>query len=122
MSEPKSLPAPKSLGAAGRRLWRETTREYDLRQHELESLRAACAEADLIERMEEALEGESLTVNGSQGQLVAHPLVQELRQHRATMAGLIRGLKLPDIEAEPKTNAQRAGGQARWAQAYGKGA
>lgn len=115
-----SAPTPKGLRATGRKLWRETTVSFELRQDELETLRAACGEADLIARMEEALEDEPLTVTGSQGQIVAHPLVQELRQHRSTMAALLRGLKLPDDSVE--VNHQRAGGQSRWASSYGKGA
>ena len=116
-----TVPAPKNLLEAGKKLWRETTKTYDLRQDELETLRAACGEADLIVRMEEALEDAQLTVLGSQGQLVAHPLVQELRQHRTAMAGLLRGLKLPD-DAVAEINPQRAGGQSRWASSHGKSA
>lgn len=114
-----SAPTPKSLKAEGRKLWRETVGVYELRQDELDVLRAACGEADLIARMEVELEGEPLTVKGSQGQLVAHPLVQELRQHRATMSALLRGLKLPD-EGGASVNHQRTGGQSRWAQSRGK--
>jgi phage terminase small subunit len=120
MTEHKPADTPKSLAAAGRKLWRETAKVYALRQDELESLKAACAEADLIERMEEELKDQPLTVTGSQGQIVAHPLVQELRQHRTTMASLLRGLKLPDDDSVGKVNAQRSGGTARWAHAHGK--
>lgn len=116
-------PTPRYLKAAGKRLWLETVEKYELRQDELETLRAACAEADLIARMEKELETEPLTVKGSMGQLVPHPLVSELRQHRATMAGLLRGLKLPDDEsAGAGANQQRDAAQSRWASAYGKGA
>lgn len=114
-----SVTTPKGLRAEGRKLWRETTNTYDLRQDELEVLKAACGEADLIARMEEALEDEPLTVTGSQGQIVAHPLVQELRQHRATQAALFRSLKLPD-ESGSASNQQRDAAQSRWAQSRGK--
>ena len=121
MTEHKPAETPKNLEASGRKLWRETAKVYALRQDELEALKAACAEADLIEKMETELKGQPLTVNGSQGQIVAHPLVQELRQHRSTMVALLRGLKLPDEEGGAgKVNAQRAGGSARWAHAHGK--
>lgn len=112
--------APRGMGAAGKKLWKATTERYELRQDELEVLRAVCAEADLIARMEEALEGESLTVEGSMGQLVAHPLVTELRQHRATMATLLRGMKLPDDDGAAVSNQQREAAQSRWAAAHGK--
>lgn len=117
------VPTPRYLKAAGKRLWQETTEKYDLRQDELETLKAACAEADLIARMEKELETEPLTVRGSMGQLVPHPLVSELRQHRSTMAALLRGMKLPDDEsAAPAVNQQRDAAQSKWASAYGKSA
>lgn len=117
-----SVPAPKNLKTAGKKLWRETVGSYELRQDELETLKAACGEADLISRMEEALEDEPLTVTGSQGQIVAHPLVQELRQHRTAMLTLLRGLKLPDEGGTAQVSQQRAAAQSRWASSYGKGA
>lgn len=117
-----AVAAPRTLKAGGKKLWRETTNSYELRQDELETLRAACGEVDLITRMEEALEDEPLTVLGSQGQIVAHPLVQELRQHRATLAQLFAKLKLPDEGSDGASNQQRSAAQSRWASAYGKGA
>lgn len=112
--------APRGLKAAGKRLWNATTDKYEMREDELVILKDACAEADLISRMEKELESESLTVSGSMGQLVAHPLVQELRQHRSTLASLLRGLKLPDDESGVKPNQQREAAQSRWAAAHGK--
>jgi hypothetical protein len=114
-----AVPAPKGLREAGKKLWRETTKTYELRQDELEALKAACGEADLIQRMEEALGDEPLTVTGSQGQLVAHPLVQELRQHRSTMASLLRGLKLPDDVGSAQTNQHRSAAQSKWSTPHG---
>lgn len=121
MTEHKPADTPRSLDTAGRKLWREAAKVHALRQDELEALKAACAEADLIEKMEAELKGQPLTVTGSQGQIMAHPLVQELRQHRSTMVSLLRGLKLPDDEAgAAKASAQRAGGSARWELLHGK--
>lgn len=124
MTDNPKIPVPRALKTHGRKLWKETTDKFELRQDELETLRAACAELDLIVRMESALEGESLTVQGSQGQLVAHPLVQELRQHRATMSALLRSLKLPDDgnAAGSTVNQQRSAAQTRWAASHGRSA
>lgn len=122
MTDSTQTPVPRSLKAAGRKLWKETTANYVLRQDELETLRAACAELDLIVRMEGELETAELTVQGSMGQIVAHPLVQELRQHRATMSTLIKALKLPDGESSASTNQQRAAAQTRWAASHGRSA
>jgi hypothetical protein len=112
--------APKGLKATGKKLWQETTAKYDLRQDELETLRAVCGEADLISQMEDELEGEALTTLGSMGQMVIHPLVPELRQHRTTLASLLRSLKLPDDDAGAESNQQREAAQSRWAAAHGK--
>lgn len=117
-----ATPSPRTLKAAGEALWKATTDTYELRQDELETLKAACGEADLIARMEEELESVNLTTEGSMGQIVLHPLVAELRQHRATMAQLLRGLKLPDEAGEGASNQQRAAAQTRWASAHGKSA
>ncbi|WIE54219.1 hypothetical protein [Curtobacterium sp. MCBD17_003] len=115
-------PAPRMLKAEGRKLWKETTEKYELRQDELEVLRAACAEADLIVRMEDELVDAPLTVSGSMGQLVPHPLVSELRQHRAAMAQLLRGLKLPDDGEKAASNQHRSAANSRWAVPYGASA
>lgn len=115
-----TVPAPKSLSATGKKLWRDLTGSYEFRADELETLRAACGEADLIARIEAELVDAPLTVFGSTGQLVTHPLVQELRQHRTVMASLFRSLKLPDESGVSASNQQRAAAQSRWAQSRGK--
>ncbi|MBT2502989.1 P27 family phage terminase small subunit [Curtobacterium sp. ISL-83] len=122
MTDSTQIPVPRSLKAAGRKLWKETTANYVLRQDELETLRAACAELDLIVRMEGELDTAELTVKGSMGQIVAHPLVQELRQHRATMSTLLRALRLPDSEASGLVNQQRSAAQSRWSASHGRSA
>lgn len=110
--------APRGLGTTGRKLWRETVKKYDLRPDELEILRAACGEADIIKAIEDELVGKPMTTTGSMGQTVAHPLLSEVRQHRATLASLLRGLKLPDDVASGETNQQRGAAQSRWTQPY----
>jgi hypothetical protein len=109
--------APRSLKAAGKKLWRSIASKYELRPDELEVLRAACGEADMIVQIEEALVDEPLTVPGSMGQMTVHPLISELRQHRAALATLLRTLKLPD-EGASESNQQRGAAQSRWAKPY----
>lgn len=98
-TKPKTRPAPRALDAAGKRLWQEVAGEYELRPDEYRVLEDACREADLIDEMAKAQRGEPLLIEGSQGQMVLNPLVSELRQHRATLAGLLAKLKLPDMPA-----------------------
>lgn len=114
--------APKGLSATGKKLWRDLTGSFEFRADELATLEAACREADLIARMEDELVDQPLTVTGSTGQLVTHPLVQELRQHRTVMASLFRGLKLPEDSTSAETNQHRSAAQSKWAASYGKGA
>lgn len=107
--------APRTLDKAGRALWRSVTGKYELRIDELEVLKAACGETDLIAQLEVELgELPSLLSEGSMGQPVVHPLVPEIRAHRAAVASLLRGLKLPD-EAGERSNQQREAAQSRWA-------
>ena len=68
--------------------------------------------------------GKPKTGKGSMGQIVAAPLISELRQHRATLTAMLRSLKLPEVdagalaaEAERKageSERKRAAAQARW--------
>lgn len=113
MAPPK---APTGLAAKARRLWTDLTSAYDLRPDELRLLEDACREVDLIERLEAELKGSPLMVRGSQGQQVASPLVQELRQHRSTLRSLLGALKLPEDPAEAgnRSESARAAAMARW--------
>lgn len=109
--------APKGLQVKGKRLWRDITSGYELRADELRILEDACREVDLIERLEAELSTAPLVVNGSMGQPVAQPLVQEIRQHRGVLARLLTSLKLPDDEAaggSDRASAARAAAIARW--------
>ena len=110
-------PAPKGLkGSLG--FWRKITKKFELRDDELRILEDSCREMDLIDRLEEALEGADLTVRGSQGQPVANPLVQEVRQHRGQLKSLLGSLKLPDEPGEAagssRSESARKAAEARW--------
>ncbi|MGW4325440.1 hypothetical protein ACWEKR_06065 [Nocardia sp. NPDC004573] len=112
--------APKGLRPGGRKLWSDIVGQWDLRPDELRVLREAAREVDLIDKLEAVLNKGSLMIPGSMGQMVVHPMVTELRQHRATLAALLRQLKLPDAdggeaEKESRSTAARAAANARWA-------
>lgn len=106
---------PQNLGVKGAELWSSIDGRYELRADEQRTLEDACREADLIERLEDDLRTADLMVKGSMGQLVASPLVSEIRQHRATLGQLLRSLKLPDEsgETDVSSNARKAA-RARW--------
>lgn len=107
---------PAKLAAKGSSLWDEIAGRYDLRPDELRTLEDACREADLVERLEVELREAPLMVKGSMGQLVSSPLVSELRQHRATLNGLLKSMRLPEDAAavENVSSQARAAARARW--------
>lgn len=116
---------PADLAMAGLGLWNGVAGSYKLRVDELSVLEQAAFEADLIADLRVALVGSrDRLVRGSQGQLVIHPIISELRQHRATLAALLRQLKLPDLDGDAPTTAEaeagarssqaRAAANARW--------
>ena len=111
-----TLKTPANLGAKARALWTKLTTDYEFRADELRVLEDACREVDLIERMESELRGSAMVVKGSMGQPVAAPLVTEVRQHRATLARLLAGLKIPDESSTPeeRSTAARNAANARW--------
>jgi P27 family predicted phage terminase small subunit len=103
----KAARAPGGLQAEGRRLWREIASQVaadglEMDARELEMLRSACSEADMLAAITAGLEGEPMTVRGAQGQLVAHPLLSEARRSRAAIAALLKTIGLQDAaEAKP---------------------
>lgn len=123
VTAPKRKPTkPKNLKVAGAKLWRliSDPAKYELRPDELRILEDACREADLIDEIESQLDGEPFMVTGSQGQDVIHPLIPELRQHRATLTSMLLKLKLPDDEptekasTSPRSVGARNAANARW--------
>lgn len=111
---------PKGLKPSARSLWNSVVGKWALRPDELRVLREACREVDLIDVLEAELAKDAIMIPGSMGQMVVHPIVTELRQHRATLAALLRQLKLPDAdggeaEKENRSTAARAAANARWA-------
>ncbi len=104
---------PPGLGKAGTALWKSIIPTYELRADELRMLADACREADIVQRLEDELSEAPLMVQGSQGQLVASPLVSEVRQHRTVLAGLLKALKLPDSPATQRQKTAHISEQAR---------
>lgn len=117
------MTAPTTLADAGRNVWDAIVAKYDLRADELRTLEDVCAITDMISALSQAWEdeGRPLTTKGSMGQLVIHPLIAEIKGQRMARNTLWRQLKLPDDAAAsgPSVNAQREGGNARWANAHG---
>jgi hypothetical protein len=106
---------PRGLKEAGTDLWDSVSSKYRLRPDEWRILIDAAREADLVARLEDELVDAPLMVKGSQGQLVASPLVSEVRQHRAVLAQLLGKLKLPDSPQESARKKAEVSEKARMA-------
>lgn len=126
MADRRKTPAPKNMGTRGLRFWNRITSAYELRADELVVLEDACREMKMIDLLEAALSGDSMTKRGSQGQPVINPIIPELRQHRATLKALLATLKLPD-EAEGAEGGEvsrsvqaRDAAKSRWTVHHGK--
>lgn len=87
--------APSGLNLAGRGFWRAVVGEFELNAAELVLLGEACRTVDILAAVAAAMDGVPLTVAGSMGQTVAHPLLAEARAQRRTLDTLCRALALP---------------------------
>lgn len=122
---------PGDLSKSGIELWNSITDDYDLRRDELEVLHAACRIRDQIDKLTDGIEGEPLTVLGSQRQPVIHPLIQERRYQEQALAGLLSKLKFHDsietvtttvISDAPmsRSDSGRKAARARWDKVKGR--
>lgn len=123
----KKHPAPVGLSKRANRRWNDIVTRYELRPDELRVLEDACREMDIIDALNETVASEGLLATGSMGQVVVHPAVQEVRQHRTVLASLLRLLGLPDEEEgaatkgeEPVSAAARRAAKSRWTVHYGE--
>jgi hypothetical protein len=88
---------------------------------ECELLHEAGRTADELARIDAALEGAPMTVAGSKGQDVAHPLLNEARQHRLVLTRLVAALSLPDLDTftmrrqSPASRHAQHAAESRWA-------
>ena len=118
MTEQRKPVRPVDLRAAGRRLWASVVDDFDLGPDEVGALREACRTVDELDDLRQALKDQPMTVPGSTGQPVAHPLLAEVRRHRETLAKLLAALSLPaGDEDQGQTPAQRRAhraAQQRW--------
>ncbi|WP_017972976.1 hypothetical protein [Actinopolyspora halophila] len=114
------------LGPAGSEFYDSVAGYFlGVRPDEERILLDAAHEIDMVERLENAMTEADLFVKGSMGQDAINPLVTELRQHRVTLANLLRRLNIPDEPDEPdedesesakmtRSEAGRKAAKARW--------
>lgn len=114
--------APEGLGERGKSLWRDVVEVFELRADELVVLRSACFAEQRVHGIREELSQMDILVRGSMGQLVANPLLTEVRAHEGHVAMLLAKLKLKDVgagAAQGRSDGARAAAQARWSTPHG---
>jgi hypothetical protein len=91
------LRVPTGLKAAGRNLWKSSTEEFELAQHELALLEEACRVRDRIRDLDKAVNDDGVMLSSSQGARV-HPAISESRQQRLALARLLVTLGIPGLD------------------------
>ena len=92
----ESIPRPpKSLGAAGRRLWRQMLADWDLSEDSRVMLTQACHCTDACERLQEIAADEPPMIKGRLGQQLPNPVYAELRAERRLLLALLLALREP---------------------------
>jgi hypothetical protein len=92
--------APKSLGAAGRALWKAVLSEYRLSGADLALLGVACTEADLLAGLEPGARLGALVKDPATGMLVPNPAAVQYRLHAITLARILAALQVVGDQAD----------------------
>lgn len=114
------LKPPADLQAAGKKLWKDATSDFDLNPSELALLREASRTLDELEVLRAAVLDSDLITKGSTGQPVVNKLFEEVRKHRDSLNKTLIALALPmgdEDEAKPPTVKQlraKKAADARW--------
>jgi P27 family predicted phage terminase small subunit len=74
--------------------WRSVLRDYELENHHLRLLQAACEAWDRCQQAREQIDRDGLTITTVDGGLKAHPAVAIERDTRLAFARLVRELDL----------------------------
>ncbi len=98
MTRPK---APPSVGAAGRRLWRAVTAEFELSDTELAVLELGCQAADDAAAARAVLAESGVVAEGRYGQPIMHPAVGVARAAEASVSRLLASLNAVDPMEKP---------------------
>jgi phage terminase small subunit len=117
MTAAKRPRPPDSLDTTGAALWRDVTKVYELSPAELALLGRCCRTVDVLSRIDVALLDSDLVVEGSVGQLRAHPLLSVKADQERVLDSLLRALALPmpdEDEGRRRSAAAVAAAQARW--------
>ena len=111
--------APQVLEKRGRQAWKSLSEKYEFDAHEREVLLEFCRVLDRIDSLSGRVDSDGVMISGSQGQLVLHPAVAEIRQQQQAAGRLLLQLDLPDAEGDVALSRQissqaQAAANARW--------
>ena len=110
--------APTGLGPAGRAYFEKLSAEVEVSVERERLLRDCAMVVDTIETLTAAMVGEPLTMRGSAGGTIAHPLLSEIRMQRALLAKLTQALMIPEeVGADGKMTREQSARKAaltRW--------
>lgn len=105
---------PEGLGERAAALWTGTVTGNRLEAGELVLLEEACRLVDQIDVMQAALDEQGPVTKGSRGQLVASPLIREMRSNRLAVSRILRQLMAAapvaegDVRLTPSERGRRA--------------
>ncbi len=122
-SKPSRPRPPAGLGNPGKTLWRsilgDIAADWEFDAREFHLLKRACRCADELKKLEDAVDRDSETVEGSRGQVVVHPALSEARQLRLVQLRLLSAIELVDPKdalksATPGQARARRAAESRW--------
>ena len=106
VAKPKETPAPKHLSKA-KEFWSELCSDYAFDAHDLERLRVACEQIDIVDGCEAAIQANGLFILDRYGCTKAHPAIATARDARQLLLRAIRELAV-DVEV-PEARVPRQG-------------
>jgi hypothetical protein len=108
---------PDGLGSAGGALWRSVLATYVLSPAEAATLERACRTLDLMARIDGELAAGGVSVEGSMGQVRAHPLIAVQADLSRVLNIQLMSLALPMPDEDVgrrRSPQQQEAAQARW--------
>jgi phage terminase small subunit len=105
--------APRGLGAAGRRFWRQIAADFELSPVDAVVMAEVCQTLDRLSLLADVVAVQGVLAESSQG-VRAHPALTEERAQRELLVKLLAvlGLELGAVEDAPAGPGRRSGGRA----------
>ena len=114
MSESATFRAKSAWSSSAKRTFRDITSAHpSLDKAKLSGLYAACDLFSAADDLQAQIDTDGLMVKGSMGQMVAHPLIAEVRQYRKAALDSLRSLGLDGRSASSAAGSALA--NKRWA-------